>query len=79
MQCKTPVISTPTGDLPELISKYGCGILAKDITSEALALAIEEGLNRNRDDFLEQTKNMYQKFSINKNVSKIIATIKQNY
>jgi len=79
MQCNTPVISTPTGDLPELISKYGCGILAKEITSEALALAIEEGLNYNRDDFLEQTKNMYQKFSINKNVSKLIETINTQF
>ena len=40
MACRTPVIGTPTGAAPELISKYGAGILVNHEDPEDMAKAI---------------------------------------
>ena len=42
LQTGTPVIVTPVGDLPELVSGHRCGLVAAAPTAEALAVAVRE-------------------------------------
>lgn len=45
MQAARPVIAMPTGDLPALLKKYGCGELAQNISATAYAAALRKALN----------------------------------
>lgn len=45
MQAGRPVISTPVGDLPQLVKSFRCGILAERTDPPALALAIRQATN----------------------------------
>lgn len=62
MQCGTPLIATPVGDVPRLVTSYGVGVLAAEASGAALRDAIavaltkpppdiEAGLERARADF----------------------------
>ena len=62
MQLGTPTVATPVGDMPDLHEKYGFGVLAEAISSEAYAAALSialhspdvvsaKGLERARQDF----------------------------
>lgn len=39
-----PIISTPVGDIAEIVGKNHCGLVAKDISSEALSAVISEAI-----------------------------------
>jgi glycosyltransferase involved in cell wall biosynthesis len=45
--CGTPVIAFPVGDQKEFIEKNDFGIIATEITSESLIVAIEKSINMN--------------------------------
>lgn len=47
MQSARPVISTPVGDLAQLLRRYNAGILAADATADAIADAIGTAVQRN--------------------------------
>lgn len=49
MQFGVPVVSMPVGDLPELIDKNGCGILAEECSADSFAKAIERSFELDRD------------------------------
>jgi len=51
MQCYTPVISTPVGDLPHLIKQYKCGLLAEDVTSVAFFKQIKKALYKHKNNY----------------------------
>jgi len=68
MQLNTPVISMPVGDLESLIHKFKCGIVAGEISPEALASAIKEALSHSKDSFKDSTSAAYEQFEIKKAV-----------
>jgi glycosyltransferase involved in cell wall biosynthesis len=41
MQMNCPIVATPVGDLPRLLSKYAVGELASNVSAEAFATALE--------------------------------------
>lgn len=51
MQLGTPIIATPVGDLPRLLERYECGVLADAATSEGLADALRTALLRDPNSF----------------------------
>jgi len=44
LQNDTPVVTTPVGDLTELIEQYGCGFVAEAPTAVALARSLQKAL-----------------------------------
>jgi glycosyltransferase involved in cell wall biosynthesis len=45
MQAECPVIATPVGDIPRLLSQYGVGTLAREVSAQALCEAITVALD----------------------------------
>jgi len=70
VQTGTPVISTPVGDLKDLITKFNCGIIAADVSAEALSSAIEEAVTTDKDDFKEGVKSACKYFEIGNSVER---------
>ncbi len=64
LQSGTPVVSMPVGDLGHLIKEFRCGILADEVSVEALASAIKEALPRSKDSFRDSTSTAYKQFEI---------------
>jgi glycosyltransferase involved in cell wall biosynthesis len=56
MQSLCPVITTPVGDLPILMTRFNVGCLASEISSKALKNAIKTALNTSPDNFLSGIK-----------------------
>ena len=51
IQLGTPVVAMPVGDLGALIKEFECGLLADEVSAEALASAIKEAFQRGEDPF----------------------------
>ena len=45
MQAECPLIATPVGDIPRLLSQYGVGTLAREVSAQALCEAITAALD----------------------------------
>jgi len=70
LQLGTPVVAMPVGDLERVIKEFRCGILAAEVTAEALASAIKEALPMGKDFFKENTAKAYEQFEIRSAVNK---------
>jgi len=46
-----PIISTPVGDVSQVVEEYTCGVMAEDISPEALAVAIKKALTIDQDSY----------------------------
>jgi len=66
MQTNCPVITTPVGDLPRLINSYNTGILASNVSAQAIHLAIREAVLKSPDDYADGFKNVRQVFDLKK-------------
>jgi glycosyltransferase involved in cell wall biosynthesis len=64
MQRSAPVITTPVGDLSELVEEFGCGIAAAEATPQALAEALRQGLDRDRSALVQGTRRAAELFSV---------------
>jgi Glycosyltransferase len=64
MQCDTPVIATPVGDLPALLSKNRAGILATEVSSVAYYKAICRSLEMSPGDFSTDIMQVKRQFNI---------------
>ncbi len=51
MQCRTPVITMPVGDLPRLLQQYQVGIVAKQLDAAAFTQAIRQALQHAPSQF----------------------------
>ena len=70
LQSGTPVVSMPVGDLDGFIREYQCGIVAKEVTPEALAAAIQEALKHDKGDFRENIAKAYRQFDMDAAIQK---------
>ena len=75
MQCGVPVITTPVGDLPRIVKKYDVGILAADVSSDAIHNAICKSLDTSPSDFYMKTKSASQDFNIKEIVKQYLGYI----
>jgi glycosyltransferase involved in cell wall biosynthesis len=76
LQLGTPVVSMPVGDLERIIKKFRCGILAAEVSAEALASALKEAVTRKKDSFREGTVKAYEQFELRNAVDKWLSSIK---
>lgn len=65
MKMQLPVISTPVGDLPALVTRYGVGVLASRIDAAALAEAMQAAINRSPAHFSAEMTECARQFLIN--------------
>ena len=70
LQIGTPVVSMPVGDLGPFISEHKCGIVAREVTSQALAEALQKASTRNKASFKEDVAKAYQKFEMENTIKK---------
>ncbi|MCA9392712.1 MAG: glycosyltransferase family 4 protein [Candidatus Omnitrophica bacterium] len=64
MQCGTPVVSTPVGDLPYFIDKYRCGVVSDGVTPLSYAAAIKGALKGSKRDYTYHVETAYQELSV---------------
>jgi glycosyltransferase involved in cell wall biosynthesis len=64
MKLGRPIVATPVGDLPELVSLYKCGLLAKAVTAIDIAEALRVAIRGNEIDYVKATRNAAEAFSI---------------
>lgn len=64
MKARSAIITTPVGDLPQLVEKYGVGICAREITSEALGSAISQALRAAPSAFSDGMDTAAQAFDL---------------
>jgi glycosyltransferase involved in cell wall biosynthesis len=62
LQMGTAVVAMPVGDLEHLIKEFKCGIVAQEVSPEALGLAFKEALTRDNDYFREGIAKAYRQF-----------------
>lgn len=72
-----PVVATPVGDLPELVTGAGgvgaCGVLAPAVSAAGIATAMREALGRNPGDFATGVAAQAMSFSLPQ-VARVLAS-----
>jgi len=77
MQGKTPVISTPVGNLPDLIKEYQCGLVCDALSATALAETIQAAMVLSRNHFgQEQFSKAYAPFDIQEIAQRWLSPLK---
>ncbi len=72
VQCGTPVIAMPAGDLPVLLGKYNTGILAAETSSRAFHRAIGDALKSSPSEFNSGMNQARQIFDMVKIVDRFL-------
>jgi glycosyltransferase involved in cell wall biosynthesis len=75
MQCMCPVIATPVGDLPRLVTEYQVGVLAADVSAQAFAHAIKQVLRQSPQNFAAGVKQVANDFSLEYIVERLLAQL----
>jgi len=70
LQSGTPVVAMPVGDLGPLIKEFGCGLLADEVSAEALASAIKAAIQQGKAPFQDGASKAYEQFDIKRAIHK---------
>jgi len=70
-QCGTPVVSTDTGDMGDLVRLHGAGIVAAPHAT-AIARAVEEILARPRSDFAAGLESLWREVDVDRSVERFL-------
>lgn len=73
MQVGRPVISTPAGDLPELVARYGCGEMAENCSAATFAQAVERALAKRPQEFGPGIQTAARAFRIDNSVQQFLS------
>ena len=68
----SPLISTPVGDMPELITKYNCGILSFGFSAVEFSEAIKMALSTAPGQFLKKREILISDFSVDHSAAKLL-------
>lgn len=68
LQAGTPVIATPVGDIPDLISRFSCGILTDAASPDAVAQGIHTAFEKGAHPFRDGVKQACKQFSVKESV-----------
>jgi len=77
MKAGKPILATPVGDLPELLHKYQCGLLAESCSAAALSQLIRKALHVQPSTFSEGVKMAARDFSLETIVKRYVSDISQ--
>ncbi|MFO7682218.1 MAG: glycosyltransferase [Chloroflexota bacterium] len=72
LQTNCPLVSTPIGDLPRLMTNNDIGVLAEDVTPFAYAQAIQKALNSAPQIFSSGINDIRVQFEIPASVNKLL-------
>lgn len=75
MQCVTPLVSTPIGDLPRLLSHYQVGVLSAAVDATAYVTAIRFALQRAPVNFQAGLAEAARAFSVDSAAKSFLAAI----
>ena len=75
IKLSTPLIATPVGDLPELLGKYGTGVLCNSVSAEGIRDGICSALETSARACLSKADKLTQRFSLG---SAIVPTLLKN-
>ena len=64
MQAGCPVITTPVGDLPELVKKYKCGVVADSVSVDSYAEALAKAVKQNSGKYLSGVDSAAEVFKL---------------
>jgi glycosyltransferase involved in cell wall biosynthesis len=78
MQARCAVIATPVGDLPRLINEYKVGILASDVSANALTIALRNALRQSPSIFQSGLIDAMSQFNIRNTVEHFLGSIFQS-
>jgi glycosyltransferase involved in cell wall biosynthesis len=70
IQRGVPVVATPVGDLPQVIAEFGCGIIADDVSVEALSSALARAAAADRTAYEDATALASARFDIKATVAR---------
>lgn len=74
LQSGTPVVAMPVGDVGDIIHESGCGMVAEEVSPEALASAIRDALIRRKDSFRDGVSKAYEPFKMETTVQTWLGT-----
>jgi glycosyltransferase involved in cell wall biosynthesis len=75
VQLRTPIVSTPVGDLPRLYEKFPFGIIASELSVPAYAEAIRSALNSVASKYVDDLNLASQEFDLKKIVARFLDEI----
>lgn len=75
MKCRCPVVSTPVGDMPRLMSEYAVGELSDEVSSPALTQALRRMLKRAPVQFENGLQQSAAQFSVDHSVATLLNRI----
>jgi len=75
MQLGTPIIATPVGDLPRLLDRFACGVLATAADARSFAGAIRQALGLDASAFDSGVRKATQDFDLTKIVARFVGDI----
>lgn len=64
MQCRTPVIATPVGDIPRLLREHKVGLVAKEVHPRAFAAALQYALANSPQQFQNELSKAAKQFDL---------------
>ena len=71
----SPLVSTPVGDMPVLIDRYQCGVLADGFSASEFARAIKVAVSSNPGQFLGMREELMLEFSPGQSARKLLDNI----
>ncbi len=72
MQSRRPIISMPVGDLPRLITQFGVGVLAAEVTAVGFAAAIRAALHKPATSYGAGLTSAARTFAVDDNVQELL-------
>jgi len=75
MQTGCPVITTPVGDLPRLLTTYHAGILSTTVSSQSITGALRSALNRSPEFYRQGLQKALKDFNINCTVDRLMKSL----
>jgi len=72
MQAGCPVITTPVGDLPRILTEYQVGILSADISPRAFAAALRSALRKPPDSYRKGIGSALADFSVEQSARRLL-------
>ena len=74
LQMGTPIVAMPVGDLRSLITRFGCGIVAREVSAQALAVALIQAVDSTSGVFRAGIARASEQFNIEATVKTWLGT-----
>lgn len=78
MQCNTPVIAMPVGDLPEIIIRNNVGLIAEEVSAPAYTDVLRKALSSSPHKYKKGISEVREKFDIRNIVNRFLVIINDN-